>query len=346
MRKVLIATVIFVFLAFPVHAIDFSAPAVPDTGADLMPEQTQSFGEGLLEIIKKAISDISPDLTESGRVCLSVFAVVLLMSIMQSFHGSSKKITELVGTLSVGTVLLISTNSLLHLGTQTVREISEYGRLLLPVMTAALAAQGGITSSAALYAGTAIFDALLSTIISGILVPLVYIQAALAVANSALGEDMMKKMQDFAKWLTTWCLKTILYVFTGYMGITGVVSGSTDAATLKVTKLTIAGMVPVVGGILSDASEAILVGTKVMKNAAGIYGMWAILSICIGPFLKIGVQYLLFKLTAAVCGAFSAKQTTKLIQDFSGIMGLLIGMIGSVCLLMLISTVCFLKGVG
>jgi stage III sporulation protein AE len=147
------------------------------------------------------------------------------------------------------------------------------------------------------------------------------------------------------KWLMTWCLKIILYVFTGYMGITGVVSGATDAAAMKATKLTISGMVPVVGGILSDASEAILVGAGVMKNAAGIYGLLAVISICIQPFLQIGVQYLLLKLTGAVCGVLGCKEISKLIQDFSTAMGLLLAMTGSVCLLLLISIVCFMKGV-
>ena len=105
-------------------------------------------------------------------------------------------------------------------------------------------------------------------------------------------------------------------------------------------------MVPVVGGILADASESVLVGAGVMKNVAGVYGLLAILAVCIGPFLKIGVQYLLLKLTAAVCSVFDVKQCGKLVQDFSGVMGFLLGMTGSVCLLMLISIVCFLKGVG
>lgn len=209
-----------------------------------------------------------------------------------------------------------------------------------------MAAQGGTTGSAALYAGTALFDTVLSTAITGLIVPMIYIFLCLAVANSAIGEDVLKKLRDFVKWLMTWCLKIILYVFTGYIGITGVVSGTTDAAALKAAKITISSVVPVVGNILSDASEAVLVSAGVMKSAAGIYGLLAILALWIEPFLRIGVQYLLLKISAAVCGVFGNKETTALIQDFSGAMGMLLAMTGTVCLLLLISTVCFMKGVG
>ena len=96
---------------------------------------------------------------------------------------------------------------------------------------------------------------------------------------------------------------------------------------------------------MSDASEAVLVGAAAVKNAAGIYGILAIACIFLGPFLKIGIHYLLLKLTAAVCGIFAQKQTTDLIVDFSSAMGFLLAMTGSVCLLLMISTVCFMKGV-
>ena len=186
--------------------------------------------------------------------------------------------------------LLLSANSLIRLGSQTVTEISEYGKLLLPVMTAAMAAQGGAASSTALYAGTAVFDSVLSSLISRMLGPMVYLFLALSAANGAIGENILGKLRDLVKNVVSWSLKTILTVFTTYMTVTGVVSGTTDAAALKATKVTISSVVPVVGGILSDASEAVLVSAGLMKNAAGIYGILAVLAVFLSPFLKIGVH--------------------------------------------------------
>ena len=138
----------------------------------------------------------------------------------------------------------------------------------------------------------------------------------------------------------------ILYVFTGYIAISGVVSGTTDAATLKATKLTISSVVPVVGGILSDASEAVLVSATAVKNAAGLYGLFAVLAIWIGPFLQIAAHYLLLKATGALCSTFSDMSSTELVQDFTTSLGLLLAMTGTNCLMLMISLVCYLRGVG
>ena len=157
---------------------------------------------------------------------------------------------------------------------------------------------------------------------------------------------MLKKFRDAVKWAMTWLLKIILYTFTGYISITGVVSGTTDAATLKAAKLTISGVVPVVGSILSDASEAVLVSAGTVKNAVGIYGLLAILAVWIGPFLRIGAHYLVLKALGIMCSVFEVKSVTELIGDFSTAMGLLLAMTGAVCLMLIISTICFMKGAG
>ncbi len=346
MKKCVIVILLLLLTSVPVRAMDYTAPTVPESGRELMPAQTESFGQGLWEILQDASRVLTPALAQGAKVCVALVAIVMLCSVLQLLPGNSPAVVELAATLAVALVLLQQSLSMIRLGADTVTQLSEYGRLLWPVLTAAMAAQGGVTTATALYAATAAFDTLLGSLIAHVLIPMVYMYLVLATAGCATGVDRLKKLRDFMKWLATWLLKTLLYIFTGYIGITGVVSGSTDAAALKAAKLAMSGMVPVVGGILSDASEAVLVGAGVMKNAAGIYGLLAVAAVWVTPFVRIGVQYLMLKLTAALCAGFEGKRPGELIESFSGAMGLLLGMTGTMCVLLLVSTVCFLKGVG
>lgn len=344
MRRIWIVFMLLIILAVPVNAAEYIAPTVPQSGRDYMPETTESFGEGLWFVVTSAIEALRPEIAEAASVCLSLIATVVLVSLTRNLSDASKRICDLAGTITVGILLLQPVNTLINLGTQTVCELSEYGKLLLPVLTAALAANGGAATSAALYTATAFFISILSSLVTKLLVPMVYIFLCLCTANSAIGVDQLKKLKDFLKWLMTWLLKILLYTFTGYISITGVVSGSVDASALKATKIAVSGAVPVVGSIISDASETILVSAGIMKNSAGVYGLLAILSVCIGPFFKIGIQYLLLKLTAGICAVFDAKQAGELIQDFSGAMGMVLAMTGTQCVLLLVSVVCFMRG--
>jgi len=346
MKRVCWLLLFLLVLATPVSALEIQAPEVPQEGEKFMPRDTGSLETGLLELMEKGLSAFAPDLRQASRASLGIICAVLIVSILKSFSGPVKTVAAVAGTLTVSAMLVSTTDSMIRLGTDTVMQISDYGKLLLPVMTTAMAAQGRITTSGALYAGTALFDAVLTALISRLLVPGIWLYLTMCIASGAMGEDTLKKMGQLLKDAMTFLLKTLLMIFTTYLGLTGVVSGATDAAALKAAKVTISTVVPVVGGILSDASEAVLVSASVLRSTAGIYGILAVLALFLGPFLKIGSHYVVLKLTAAVCGIFGEKTMTQLIGDFSGAMGLLLAMTGAGCMMTLISTVCFLRGVG
>ena len=322
----------------------FTAPNVPESGKALMPNAS-TLSEGLSMILQDVIPLIRPDLYEASKVCLAVIAAVMITSVIQSFSKSQKEVCDIAGTASIAATLLLSANSMIRLGSDTVVEMTEYGKLLIPVMTAALAAQGAIGTSAALYTATMGIISLIGTAMSKLLLPMIYLFLALAIASGATGQDMLKQFRNMMKDGISWFLKTVLTIFTTYMGLTGIISGTTDNTAAKITKAAISSAVPVVGGILSDASESVLASAAMTKNAVGLYGLFAILAVFLNPFIKIGCHYLLLKATGAVCAIFGSKTMTELIGDFSTAMGLLLGITGSVCLLLLISTICFIRGV-
>lgn len=346
MRKLIILLLLIPLIIQPTYAMDFSAPAPPDSAQEYLPRQSTSFTEDLWYIIRKAIGNLMPSLSEAAGACVSVLAVGLFVSTLNGFNSLSARSVELVGVLSVATALLLPSNSLVSLGVHTIEGISEYGKLLIPVVTASLAAEGSSITSATLYTGTILFNTVITVAISKLLIPMLYAYIAISIAKSVINESMLGSIHKFIKWLMTWTLKISIYIFTGYLGITSVITGKVDAAAVKAAKIAISGTVPVIGNIISDASETILVSASLMKNAAGTYGLLAIIALWIGPVLKIGAQYLTLKITGAVSDVFGCKQIVSLIQDFSSAMGFLVAMTGTLCLLFFVSIVCFMKGAG
>lgn len=345
MKKWIIGFAMLFILAVPVSAASITAPEPPHDAESLLPEDRDSFSEGVWYVLRSGIRTCLPEINKSLGICASLLGTCLLLSIFQTYDGSNKPVLQLAGVIAIAGLLIENAGSMIQIGVDTVTELSEYGKMLLPVMTTALAAQGGSTSAAAMYTATALFDAVLSNGVAVLLVPGIYIFLVVSIVNAAASDAILSKMRDFIKWVLSWGLKLILYAFTGYISITGVISGTADQTALKAAKITFNGMIPVVGGIISDASETILISAAVLKNSVGIAGMLVLLAIVISPFLKIGVLYLLLKLTAAVCGMFCDKEFVALIEDFSAAYGLLLAMTGTVALLFLISTVCFLKGI-
>lgn len=345
MKKLLFTVLILLLTVSYVKAAAFEAPTIPESAQKYFPEEEKTFSEGLIYIIIEVLEDLRPELISAMSQCARILLIALLVGIFRN-TATKTGVIDLCATVTISIVLIEPSGQLIQYTIDSVTQLCEYGKLLLPVMTAALAAQGGATTATAVCTGTLFFLSILSSLISKILIPMIYVCFCIAVTKSALGERLLEGLYNLIHWAMTWSLKIILYVFTGYLSVTGIVSGSVDAQALKATKITIAGFVPVVGKIVSDASEAILVSAGVMKNSAGIYGLLAILTLWISPFLKIGVRYLLLKITGGICEMLAPGPCGKLVKDFTSIIGVLLGITATVCVLFLVSCVCFMKGVG
>lgn len=345
MKRIIILITLMYCIVVPVSGLEIEAPQVPESGSNWMPENRYSFGDALWELFQKGISFFAPEVKRASRLGARILCIVLLTSFLQSFSGPIKAVSNLAANIGISLTLLDSTGTMITMGMETVQEISDYGKLLFPVMTAAMAAQGGITTSASLYAGTAMFNTILNNIIISVLIPGIKVYLAVSIVNSVTNEDILRRIADCIKSSNTWILKTLLTVFTTYLSISSVVSGTTDAVTLKAAKVAISSVVPVVGGILSDASEAVLISVGIARNAAGIYGILAVIAVFLEPFLRIFSNYIILKTTGAVCSIFSGKTTTALNDAFSTAMGFLLAVMGGTCIMLLISTICFMRSV-
>ena len=211
------------------------------------------------------------------------------------------------------------------------------GFLLLPVLSASAAAAGAVTGGSVLGALTVLLTDVLMGLVSKCLLPLLGAFLAMSLADCLLGNQMLRRVRDLLAWAVRTGLKAALYGFTGFLAVTQVITGAADAAVNKAAKLTLSGAVPVVGSILSDASETLLASAAVLRSSVGVFGMLAVLAICLTPFLTIAVQYLLYKLAAFLAGTMTAGPLEELIDALGSAFGLMLGMTGSCALLLLIS---------
>lgn len=344
MRRFLPVLLLLVFLVpIRVNAQELTAPTLPSEAQAIMPEQTDSFGDGLLSMLKKALPSFDFELREALKLGLSIFCCVLLVSILQT-AGCASTVSEAAGGVCITSLMLGSSRALIGLAVDTITELSEYSKLFLPVLAAASSARGALTSSAALCLGTTAFTSFLSNVLRRILIPALYLFLAASVAGCALGEDSLKAIQDQLKKLSSWFLKSVLTVFLTYMSVTGAVTGAADKTAVKAAKAAISTVVPVIGKTLADASEALLLSADVVKNSLGVYGILAFLAIFLLPFLRIGAHYLILKGIASLCGIIGSKRLCRLTEDFSSALGLLLATTGVLCALNIIGTVCFLRG--
>lgn len=351
-----LALLLAFWMAIPVKAAELPEElkdALPDAAAELLEDVSLEDGDilgGAARILETAEEQLKSVLSGKVRGAVAVLMTALLCGIVGGFRqgtgsGEGLDITLMAGTLTVTMLTIGTLDVLVDMGRQTIQEISTLSKVLLPTLAAVTAASGAVGTASVYQVSTVLFSDMLLELIRGLLLPLVYLYVGVMAAGTMLSDGRLHGIAAALKKVVVWMLSTALLLFTLYLSVTKVISGATDSAAVKVTKAAISGAVPVVGGILSNAAETVLAGAGILKGTIGVFGMLAVLAMCIHPFLQLGSQYLLYKLAAFLAAVAAPPSLCKLIDGLATTFGLVLGMTGACGLLLLISVLAFVAAV-
>ncbi len=314
------------YTAMPAESTQYLAQTAPTVNLDI--------GASVMTLLSRSQYAQGEAVYAALRSLLRVMILLILIACVSGFRALSAGeggsiAVSLAGALGVSTVLMADMSGMFALCTQTLEQVSVFSKSMLPIMAAAISLAGAPTTAAILQTATMMSFDLVVRFVSAVLVPTVGAYIAIITVNAALGNDMLMRMAAFIKWLVTSSMKLIMTVFIAYVTVSGSLGGSADGVTLKAAKMAVSGAVPVVGGIISDATETMLSGALLLKNTVGIFGMLCIAAICIVPFIKVGINYLLFKAGTAVLSPICNDSLIKLVGGIGDSFGLLLGMLGT-----------------
>ena len=131
--------------------------------------------------------------------------------------------------------------------------------------------------------------------------------------------------------------KKLLKLFGGRLRFLGIGGAKLDG---DAEKFLLEAKVPYAIGYGLTETAPLLAGASVLRNAAGVFGMLAVIGICVVPFLNLGVHYLMYKCTAALAATVSADgRITGLIEALGTAFGLILAMTASCAVLLVVAMV-------
>lgn len=345
-------TGLFLGLALLSLALPARAAALPEDLESALPRDAgklldgveqwdgESLPEGLSSIWNHLRDDAAEILRRQTRGAVSVLLVVLLCGAAEGFRksaGASERFLPMAGTLAVTALTAGSLDTLMGVGAAAMERIHTFSQTLLPALAAVSALSGGVAGAAVRQIVAVFFANLLLELIRGLLMPMVYLYAGTLAAGGSLSDKRLLAVAELIRTVCVRLLTAVLLLFTLYLTISGIFTGSVDSARVRMAKTAISGVVPVVGGIIAEASETVLAGAGLLKGTVGVFGLLGVLALCAYPFVQLGIQYLLYKLTGFLASAMGGPELCTVISGLGGAFGLILGMVGSSALVLLIS---------
>ncbi len=316
--------------ALPEEAEEYMSYASP-TGKDL---------EGIWEKINESAKDMlrramSKEMRTAGL--LVIVCVLTALSDTMDASGNTPQYVLMAGVAAIGAAAMEDFDYYLNLGSGSVRTVTDYSKALLPVLASAAAAAGSVSGAAARYGATALFLDLLTQAADAVIVPGICACAALSVADAAVGNQALKTAKKLVRSICRLMMIVLCTAYTAWLSFSGIVTDSADAVTARMAKTAVSAALPVVGGILSDAAGTLAAAAASLRTAVGTYGALAVLCVCLGPFIKLGCRYIVFKTSAALCGCVSDQRLSGLVEDLSGCFGMVLALNGTAAVMIFTS---------
>ena len=350
MKKLLLIIVFAVILTGSCHAELYDENelrgALPEYADELMGDDTADTDKSLGALAAELKDSISENMGSALKKAIAIIAVAMICSMLNVFSEDTPYYVSLGGCAAIAIISIADVNSFINSSADALNTISVFSKTLLPALCAAGAACGTLGSATAKYAASVLFMDAFVTTAQYVIMPLIYAYLAVHIAAVSMYNKSLASVSKLIKWLCTCLMTLIALAFTVYIGLSSVIASGGDAVASKFTKTAISTALPVVGSIISDAASTVVAGAEALRNSVGVFGMLAVLAICVVPFAVMGINYLAYKAAAAMIQVFRADKLSSLADGIGNAIGMLLGLIGCCAVILFISIGISIKAVG
>ncbi|HHU20739.1 MAG TPA: stage III sporulation protein AE [Bacilli bacterium] len=273
----------------------------------------------LIDWVSALINIIGYELFLNGKLLgqLIIIAIIsaLIKNLQSSFQSESVTIVANFVLMILLTTLAVQSFSVIsELMTTTITRMHDFIIALLPLLLSLMAMLGGIISASFFHPLIITFLYLIVILVDKFILVLIFLSLILHLVSQMNQKFQLTKLADLLRQIGLTLLFISLTIFLTVLSTQGAISAVQDGLGIKTAKFVTNNFVPVVGRMLSEATDTIFATTQVLKNGLGLFGLIFILLIVSLPIVKVAIVGSFFKLAAAIVQPIGDDQVVKSIS--------------------------------
>ena len=132
-------------------------------------------------------------------------------------------------------------------------------------------------------------------------------------------------------------------LFVTVLSLEGSITETVDGVTAKTAKAAVSTVIPVVGKILGDATDAVIGCSGILKNAVGFVGILVIIGICITPIIKLAILSFTYYIASCICQPIADEKVIGLLDSIGDTFKILLAIIFCVSVMLIIGLTIVIK---
>jgi len=307
-------------------------------------------GISVTSVITGLLKYLFREMVANSRLLGQLLILAVLCAILQNVQSAFEKGTVGKVAWSVCFMVLLalalgSFTIAVKTGREAIEEMVSFMQSMIPVLLTLLTAMGNITSAALFHPLTLIVLSTVSTLINNVVFPLIFFSVVLGLANNITSRVEVSKLAALLRNWSMGLLGLFFTIFLGFSMIQGIAGSVANGVAMRTAKFGIGVFVPVVGKMFSDALEAVVGTSLLLKNAVGLIGIITVFFICAFPILKIVSLMLIYKIAAAIVQPVGDKMIAESLNLMGNSLTMVFACVSSVAV-MFFFVIAIVVGVG
>ncbi|CAB1128912.1 Stage III sporulation protein AE [Candidatus Hydrogenisulfobacillus filiaventi] len=310
-------------------------PTPGEVARDLLQHRAPVSPGDLLRLLRAGlVGDVAADFRVVGLILVLTVFAALLERLGAAFEAPA--VAQVAEVVVVSGILLISLRSFalaLGLVQGVVTHLVGMMEALIPLLVVLMVGSGSITAAGIFHPWMVAAVNVVAVLVRQWVLPLILFATVLELLGTWLPRFSLRHVANLFRQAGGALLGGLLTVFLGVMAVQGAAGAVADGVSLRATKFLANTFVPVIGKIFSDAMEAVLGSSLLLKSAVSIVGALAIIVTVAFPLLKLFVMMFLYRLGAAGSEPLGVGPVSQALAALANAMGWMIAVGGAVALM-------------
>ena len=280
--------------------------------------QEESVFAWLLELVGKELT--AP--LALGGVLLGAVLLCALLDGMRHLSGNLalRSLYQSVTTVVLSGLLITSLTSCLLRAEEAVESSLVLLSGFVPTQLTLLAASGRIATAVSYHSSVLWISELLMLLLSKTVIPLLLVALALGTVGSVFSGWRLQAIGNGLCRTCGWGMGLIGSFFTGLLSLKTLAASATDTLSGRALRFSVASLIPMVGGALSDALLTLKGCLTAVRSTVGVFGIVVTVIILLPPVLAC----LGWNLTLSLCGyvaeVFSLEAVVSLTRSAAAVL--------------------------
>ena len=300
------------------------------------------------KIFRNIFRTFGNEIKNEITIFASILAIIIINSILNCIteglqNKSVSQIAFYVQYILIVTIILTNFSGVIESIKVSVSNMASFTNMLVPIMMTLIISTGNVTTVSIIQPIIVFMITLIGNFINDVAIPLVLVATALGIISKISDKVQVGKLSKHIKSSTIWIIGIILTAFVTLVSVDGNLSKSVDAVTAKTAKAAVSNLIPVVGKILGDAVDSVIGCSNILKSAIGVLGVIIIITISIGPIVKLLMLMGIYYIGAAVCEPIADTKIINLLEQMGDTFKVLLALVCSMSFMIIIGITLVVK---